>query len=318
MTLQTQASREESSAVQRPVLSVVIVALDGGRNLVRCIEALQRQRAATPMEIIVAIESGKHDPQVAIQFPDVEFHWPSPGQHTFAELRAAGVRMARSEVVAITEDQCIPPPDWCANVVAAHRALPYTAIGGPVDKQGKDMALNWAIYLRELGVGYMPPVADGPSPHLTDCNVTYKRAGLDRITHVWHDAFHEPRVHEALRARGEKLWLSPALLTLQQRSFELGPALRERYEFGRLYGAMRVAGVPLARRFLMAAASPILPFLLLARVLLATVRKGRHVAQCLRALPFIFLIAVVWSWGEFLGYLSGQPPANWRKDKPQP
>ena len=298
-----------------PELSVIIVALDGGANLERCIRALQEQASPPAMEIIVAIESRLHDAQMSERFPDVEFIWPSPGRHTFAELRAAGVRMSSGTIVAITEDQCIPPRDWCANVVAAHRAQPNSAIGGPVDKQGADTALNWAIYLRELGVGYMPPVQDGPSAQLTDCNVTYKRATLDAIADVWRDAFHEPKVHEALAARGEKLWLAAGLLTMQQRSFKLGAALRERYEFGRLYGAMRVANVALEKRLLMAAASLILPLLLVSRVLLTTMRKGRHRAQCVRALPHLLLFASVWSWGELLGYLTALPPANWRKDR---
>lgn len=291
---------------------MIVVALDGGANLRRCIQALQAQQAAPAMEIIVAIESRLHEPQMAEQFPHVEFIWPSPGRHTFAELRAAGVRMSSGKIVAITEDQCIPPPRWCANVMNEHSVRPQTAIGGPVDKQGRDSALNWAIYLRELGVGYMPPVQEGPSAQLTDCNVTYKRAALDQFADVWRDAFHEPRVHEALAGRGESLWLSPALLTYQQRSFRLGAALRERYEFGRLYGAMRVSATPLARRMMMAAGALILPFLLVARVFLAAFGKRRHVAQCFRAVFYLALFASVWSWGELLGYLTAQPPANWR------
>jgi len=301
-----------AAQVAPPVLSVVVVALDGGGNLARCLQALQRQDAPPSMEIIVAIESRLHDVKMSEQFPDVEFIWPSPGRHTFAELRAAGVRMSSGEIVAITEDQCIPPARWCANVVAEHRARFNAAIGGPVDKEGSDSALNWAIYLRELGVGYMPPVTDGPSAQLTDCNVTYKRAALDTLAEIWRDAFHEPKVHGALIARGDPLWLAAGLLTMQQRSFQLGPALRERYEFGRLYGAMRVANVAAARRLLMAAASLLLPFLLVSRVFLTAFRKGRHQWQCFRALFFLSLFAAVWSWGELLGYLTALPPANWR------
>lgn len=294
---------------------MVVVALDGGSNVVRCIEALKRQQSPPSMEIIVVIESRLHDAKMSEQFRDVEFIWPSPGRHTFAELRAAGVHASRGEIVAITEDQCIPPPQWCANVAATHRARPNTAIGGTVDKEGSDSALNWAIYLRELGVGYMPPVDDGPSHQLTDCNVTYKRADLDAIADVWRAAFHEPKVHEALAARGEKLWLSNALLTMQQRSFHLSAALRERYEFGRLYGAMRVSQSSLERRLMMSVAAVVLPALLVARVALATLSKRRHRWQCLRALPYLVLFASAWSWGELLGYLTAQPPANWRKNQ---
>lgn len=295
-----------------PQVSVVIVVLDGNQNLVRCLEALQRQQSPPPMEIIVA-----HDERLADvadwqrRFAGVRFVH-SPRLRNFPVMRTAGARVARGAIIAVTEDQCIPPPDWCRNIVAAHAAQRAAAIGGPVDKQGRDSALNWAIYLRELGVGYMPPVADGPSAHLTDCNVTYKRAALEAIADVWREEFHEPQVHGALQARGETLWLAPGLLTLQQRTFALGAALRERYEFGRLYGSLRVKGTPLSKRLVMALASLLLPLLLTARVVLTAFRKGRHRWQCIRTLPHLFLLAGMWSWGEFLGYLTAQPSASRR------
>jgi hypothetical protein len=263
------------------------------------------------MEVLVAVNPAAHRRELEQRHPRVQFVVPGK-RSTFAELRGAAVRRSRGRLVAITEDQCIPPARWCANILAAHAARPSAAIGGPVDKEGADTALNWAIYLRELGVGYMPPVSDGPSPQLTDCNVTYKRAVLDQIAEVWAESFHEPRVHEALTRAGGPLWLSPALLTFQQRSFTLQRALVERYEFGRLYGSMRVAGVPFARRMIMTAASAILPSLLVARVVITVLRKRRHVGPCIRALPFLSLFATVWSWGEFLGYLTGKPSPSWR------
>jgi len=303
------------NAEPAPELSVIVVALDGGANLERCLDALARQEACPAMEVLVAVNAEAHRREMEQRYPRAQFVVPER-RSTFAELRGAAVRRSRGRIVAITEDQCIPPAQWCANVVAAHASRPYAAIGGPVDKQGEDSALNWAIYLRELGVGYMPPVEEGPSAQLTDCNVTYKRAALDRITDAWAESFHEPRVHEALKRNGEPLWLSPALLTLQQRSFTLQRAVVERYEFGRLYGSMRVAGAPLARCMMMAAASVALPVLLVARVLLTVLRKRRHVGPCLRALPYLALFATVWAWGEFLGYLTGAPSKSWRGRKP--
>jgi hypothetical protein len=236
------------------------------------------------------------------------------GQLSYAELRAVGVRASRGRLVAITEDQCIPPRDWCANVIAAH-ASSHAAIGGPVDKHQPDTPLNWSIYLRELGT-YMPPVDEGPSACLTDCNVSYKRAALEAIAAVWRDEFHEQQVHAALRQRGETLWLSPALLTFQQRSMKLVPALRERYAFGRLFGSLHAAAIPAGKRALLITASPLLPALLVARVLWSVLGKRRHVRACLVALPYIVLFATLWTWGELLGYLTGRPSAT--RDRAHP
>jgi hypothetical protein len=285
-------------------LSVIVVILGGGPHVPRCLEALRRQENAAAMEVIVPYDDRRAEiAALREKFSEVNFVHV-PGERTYAELRTAGVKASRGRIVAITEDQCIPPPRWCANIIEAHRA-PHAAIGGPVDKLTPDSPLNWAIYLRELGT-FMPPMAEGSTHALTDCNVTYKRATLEAIASVWAHGFHEPEVHAALAKYGESaaLWLSPALLTMQQRTLELGPALAERYEFGRLYGGLRAAAVSPGKRIALILLSPLLPFLLVARVVLGVLRKHRHIGACLAALPYITLFAVVWAWGEFVGYLT--------------
>lgn len=289
-----------------PELSVVVVILAGGAHVGRCLETLRKQEHPPAMEVIVPHDDRRAEMAVLReQFPEVKFVRVA-GERSYAELRTAGVKASRGRIVAITEDQCIPPPRWCANVIEAHRT-PYAAIGGPVEKQTPDSPLNWAIYLRELGT-FMPPVTEGPAHALTDCNVTYKRPALDAIASVWAHVFHEPDVHAALAQYGESaaLWLSPALLTMQQRTLRLGPALAERYAFGRLYGGLRVAAVSPARRLVLILLSPLLPVLLVARVVLGVLRKRRHIGACLAALPYITLFALVWGWGEFVGYLTAR------------
>jgi hypothetical protein len=263
---------------------------------------------AAQLELIVPHDDTLADAEVfRREYAGVRF-LHEPGRRTFAQLRAAGVRASNGSIVAITEDQCIAPEKWCANVLGAHQA-PHAAIGGPVEKHEPDTALGWAIYLREF-TGYIPPVNDGPSASLTDCNVSYKREVLEAIRDVWAEAFHEPDVHAALRARGETLWLSPALVTLQQRTMPLSAALRERRDFGRLYGSLRTRNLPAMKRWALVIASPLLPLLLTGRVVLAVLRKGRYVGACLRAFPYIALFATVWGWGEMVGYLTGTPPES--------
>lgn len=254
------------------------------------------------MEVIVPHDDGLLElDSLRRRFPEVRF-LRQEGRRSYAGLRAAGVRAARGQIVALTEDQCIPPERWCANIVAAH-AQPWGAIGGPVEKYEPDTALAWAIYLRELS-SYMPPLPEGPAASLTDCNVSYKRAALAAVGDIWADAFHEPQVHAALQARGEKLWLSTGLVTYQQRTLQLRPALAERYEFGRLYGRLRTAALPGWKRLILIAGSPLLPGLLLLRVVFDVLRKRRHVRACLVALPYLALFATVWAWGELAGYLT--------------
>jgi hypothetical protein len=269
------------------------------------LKALTEQIDVQTPEVIVPWDERLGDvSRFRADFPGVKFV-AVKGRRTYAELRAIGVKQAHGKIVAITEDHCTPNVDWCVQILGAH-ARPHAAIGGAVEKQAPDTALNWALYLADY-LRYMDPVPEGPAQSLTDCNVSYKRAALEAITEIWSNEFHEPSVHGALRARGDSLWLSPGIVVRQQRSVSLGGAVRDRYAFGRLFGSTRVARMPAPQRLFYLAGSLLLPPLLVGRATRQVLRKGRFRREFLRALPALILLAAVWSAGEFLGYLTGRP-----------
>jgi glycosyltransferase involved in cell wall biosynthesis len=299
-----------------PSLSVVVVILGNRSYLLGCLEGLRRQAGVPRFEIIVPHDATLEDvPELESRFPGVTF-LAHDGRRTYAELRASGFRHANGDIVALTEDHCTPEEDWCANILRLHQG-PYAAVGGSVDKSGDDTVLNWAIYLNDFG-RYMNPVPEGPAAYLTDCNVSYKRSHLEGLKGLWAEEFHETTVNWALLERGNTLWLSPTVVVRQQRSLQLGPALRERYEFGRLFASTRVASVGAARRLLYAAASPILPVILLGRVAKNVFGKRRAIGRFVQAVPMLVLLALMWTWGEFLGYLTGRAATELRPAVPSP
>ncbi len=291
-----------------PGLSVVVVVLAGRAYLLRCLQALKDQVGVSDAEILVPCDDRVPDiPTLEAQFPPVRF-LPIKGRRTCAELRAIGVQEAQGAIVALTEDHCTPTPDWCAQILKAHR-MPHAAIGGAVEKELPDTALNWAMYLADYA-RYMGPALEGLTNHLTDCNVSYKRSALEAIANVWRDEFHEPTVHGALQAHGESLWFSPRIIVHQRRSLRLGATIRDRYIFGRLFGSGRVTVATTPRRLIYAGLAILLPPLLIGRVASHVIRKRRCVGAFLRALPILVLLSSVWALGECVGYLTGQSDAS--------
>jgi hypothetical protein len=192
----------------------VVVVFGGLSYLSVCLKALTEQIDVQTPEVIVPWDERLGDvSRFRAEFPGVKFV-AVKGRRTYAELRAIGVKQAHGKIVAITEDHCTPNVDWCVQILGAH-ARPHAAIGGAVEKQAPDTALNWALYLADY-LRYMDPVPEGPAQSLTDCNVSYKRAALEAITEIWSNEFHEPSVHGALRARGDSLWLSPGIVAKRQ------------------------------------------------------------------------------------------------------
>ncbi len=283
-------------------------------HLEGCLEALQRQANPPTMEVLVTCDARLRGvDKLRQRFPEVNFiavetlHTArsGPSREHHDELRGIGIRNSHAPLVALIEDVGQPDPHWCAQLVKEH-AQPYAAIGGAMEN-GIDGALNWAVYFGDFG-RYQNPIPAGPSAYVSDANVCYKREALQRVADAWAGSYNEARVHAALAGRGEVLALSPNVIVSQHRvNLRLGAALLERYVWGRSFAAVRVASVPSSRRAVLALLCPVLPFVLLLRQFQHVQRTGRNRAAFFRALPLTMLLDLIWSCGEFVGYLTGHP-----------
>jgi len=304
-----------------PRLSVVVVivsdTIDPRSNvfhLTACLEALAQQSEPPAMEIIVPYHPRTEGIEnLKVRFPTVVF-LRADNLTTFRiqvgsrehhdELRARGLATARGEIVGLLEDHARPDPHWCARVVEAHRQG-YAAIGGAIEN-GIDRTLNWAVYFCDF-YKYQNPVPDGESPFVSDANVSYKRSVLESIRPTWKEIFHETAVNWALTSRRQKLALSPKIIVYQHRShLQLGSAVKERFIWGRSYAATRSKLLSRARRMIYALLSPFLPGVLLLRMTLSVMKKGRCVSAFLKALPLTAMLALSWSLGELIGYLTSR------------
>jgi hypothetical protein len=286
-------------------LSAVVITVESAARLRSCLGALRQQVAAPAMETLVPWD-GSHGDCAPLEqdYPEVKFVRTGNQKLTFAQLRAIGIAQSEGRIVAITEDHFTPAPDWCSQILETHSG-PHAAIGGAVEKQTPDAVLSWAFYLADY-LRYLDPV-EGPSRHLTDGNVTYKRAALDGIRELWKTEFHENVIHGALVERGQSLWLSPKIVVRQKRQISLGAAVRDRYSFGRLFGSTRAEGMSATQRLKLMVLCALLPAVLLMRVTSHVVRTRRYTGAWLRAFPALVLISTVWSWGEFVGYVTARP-----------
>jgi hypothetical protein len=303
------ATRPEraSDEADEPALSVVVVPFGGAERLEDCLRALGPQASDGRVEVVVPFDDRFEDVDaLAARYPFARFARLA-GVLTTAAVRAAGVRLARGRLVAITEDNCEPAPDWCARIVSGHD-LQVCAVGGAVARD-EGSGIPWAVYLADYG-RYRPPLRCGPVLTLTDVNASYKRWALAMVSEVWQDEFHENEVNGALLAGGGCLWLDPDAVVVHNRTLTARAAIRDRYEFGRLFASGRVRGASFLRRGAFVLATPLLPVVILLRPLLSELRRGGRVSTVLRAAPALATIALAWSFGELLGYLTGRPGTN--------
>ncbi|MGH7659249.1 MAG: glycosyltransferase, partial [Gemmatimonadales bacterium] len=230
------------------------------------------------------------------------------GQRTPMELASLALREATGDLIIVTEDHCVPRPDWVRRLVEA-QGPGKGAVGGAVETEHSGDPLTWAFYLVDY-YRYMRPFPEGPAQSLTVCNVSYRRDQLEAIAPLWREFFHETAINAALAERFGPLWLAPAAEVRTRRDVTFSDAIYERYAFGRLFGVTRNRFAGLLQRLVYAALSPALPPVILWRMGRRAFRRDGARLQFIRALPALAAMSAAWAWGEWLGYVTNRMPGS--------
>lgn len=302
-------------------LSVVITTVGGPMTLEACIRALLRQCHADSVEIIVPYESTQRTiAALQREFPRVRFvdmgvvETEAPAgaaaaaHEIYDRCKAVGLAAARGNVLALLDDEGIPDPDWCEQVLIAHR-LPWSVIGGAIEHSG-DGAVNWATYFQDF-VRYQRPLTEGPTESLSDVNISYKREVLESVRSYWETSYNEARVNGALTKRGIVLWQRPQIVvrhTRGQRRFV--DAASERFAWGCLFGRIRATELPMMMRLGYAALSPAIPLVIIWRIAWKVFATAKNRRPFLLSLPATFLLTTIWCLGECLGYVRPEPHSH--------
>jgi cellulose synthase/poly-beta-1,6-N-acetylglucosamine synthase-like glycosyltransferase len=129
-------TEHENQSEQLPVVTVIVPVLDGLDLLVRCVRALLDQDyPAELLEIVVADNGSAVDPAPHLpRDPRLTVvHEPTPGSYA---ARNAALLVAKGEVLAFTDADCLPDRSWVREAVAALRAEPRAAAGPPTAPSG--------------------------------------------------------------------------------------------------------------------------------------------------------------------------------------
>lgn len=301
----------------RPTLSVIVTMVGGMTFLQRCLGRLILQTKGRSIEVIVPYDSTANGiVQAKNAFPGVVFidmgfvktdapvGTQQAAHEMFDRRTAAGLNAARGEILALLQDYGAPDPNWCYQILEAHR-LPYGVIGGAVEHEGKG-ALNWAVFFLDFG-RHQLPLPEGPAVYLTDVNVSYKRAALESVRDLWAERYKEVTINWALARKGTVLWQRPQMVVRQDRGkLSFRHLITERFSWGRLFGCLRTREISPLTRLLYITLSPGIPVILLARMARKVFTTRRNRSRFILSLPQLAAMTFFWCLGEFVGYLTGR------------
>jgi hypothetical protein len=289
-----------------PANSIIVVAICSIPQLRATLESIASQDGFDRCEVIVALDPRLGSPdELRADFPAVQF-LVRDGVGTPVELTTMALGVARGERVILTEDSCIASPGWLRNLLDAPTEG-RAAVGGAVEATEGISNAMWAFCYVDF-FRYMPPLAEGETPTLSVCNISYQRKDLDSIASRWANGFNENDINTALQAAVGPLWLRPDAQVRVKRNVTYRDAVYERYAFGRLFGATRIANATMGRRLYYAATAPALPALLLSRMTAKARQDPALQRRFIGALPEILAMVAAWSWGEWLGYVTARRP----------
>jgi glycosyltransferase involved in cell wall biosynthesis len=297
-----------------PRLSVIVISFSAPPLLERCLLSLQRQTMKEGVEILVVTRPATDD--LDTKWLRDMFSWAkwieAPRGANVPQMRSVGLAESQGEIVALLEDDCLTPETWCADLLQAHDD-PAVAIGGGIEPGGYRRGLDWAAYFCEYGK-FIHPMPDGPTAVLPGTNVSYKRAALLQLLAAENHGpnteagFHEAFVHQRMIHQGQTLKADARLMIYNVNSRPITEIVPNRFHHGRGFGAMRVEGKTLWQRLPYLGIAVCLPPVQVWRILRVVLARKRHQRQALQALPWIGLLCLSWSAGEFMGYAFG--PGN--------
>ncbi len=218
--------------VSRPRLSILLPTVRAWPEIQEALAASLRQEFDETFEVLVLDGHGAgldREPRPPVRW------LREPGADVF-RLRAVGLAAARGDVVLLSEDHCVAPPDWYARTSTAHRQKLAPALIGPVRNHSASSrrAVDRANFALTLG-SFAPPLESVPEGRLpVPTNLSFKRSILPR--EVPDSGWLEYDLLARLSAAGELAVAEDALIEHLQ-SWGPAAALAVHFHSGRSYGA---------------------------------------------------------------------------------
>lgn len=217
-----------------PTFSVIICTRNGHDRIHTCLTACSNL-AGNDHEILV-VDDGSTDATahlVATRFPHVRLIQLPPSGLSAA--RNAGAHAAHGNILAFTDDDCEPDPEWLTRLLPHFHSGKYAAVGGP-NLPPPPQTLTQAVIAALPGAPSHVLLDDEEAEHLPGCNIAVRK-----------DAFHsiggfDPQFRTAgddvdfcwrLSHAGHRLGFAPGAFVWHHRRPSIRAFLRQQIGYGK-------------------------------------------------------------------------------------
>ncbi len=288
------------NSATNPILSAVLPT-DSAQTIGAVLDCLRRQSGSHRIEVVL-VTSGENMLVESRGFAALRVV-KVPSLTPIGTARAAGIRAATAPFVFLGETHSYPQEGWLDAVLASSPAEDWDVMACGMENANPSTLLSWAGFLLDYG-RWSSCQPGGHIPEAPLYNAVFRRDVLLELGDQLNEALSAGNLLPLfLASRKSLIFLKPEARLTHQNVDRLLSVIRERYLLGVLIGMGRAAHWPMWRCWLYAAASPLVPFVLMKRLLPGYLSARRAWTFPRATLPVMLALQFIRAWGEFVGYL---------------
>jgi GT2 family glycosyltransferase len=219
-------------AEQWPRISVVVCTYNGARTIRDCLDGLMRVRYPDFEVIVVNDGSTDATPDIAAEYA---FRLISTTNQGLSAARNEGMLAATGEIVAYTDDDARPDPDWLTYIARGFASGEYVGIGGPNIAPPGDGFIADCVANAPGGPVHVL-LSDREAEHIPGCNMAFRREALLAIGGFdprYRTAGDDVDVCWRLQERGGKLGFHAGAMVWHHRRNSVRTYWKQQVGYGR-------------------------------------------------------------------------------------
>jgi glycosyltransferase involved in cell wall biosynthesis len=287
-------------------LSVIITSFNAGKTISTCLHSLKDQNAHDEFEVIVVDSSGDDTGDIVEkEFPEVRLFRFSERKYC-GDARNYGLSVARGNIVAFTDADCIVDRNWVKSILSAHRS-PHLVIGGAIANSADQNASGWAAYFTEFS-SWMPDTTAGRMVDVAGANMSYKRIVFENYGNFIEGTYcSDSDFHWRIAKDKHFPHFEPAILVYHNGISTFSKMIRHEYYHGCCFGRVRAwsKGWSKVKRELYASLFFFIFVKLFLKITVLNIKNHTYFPHFLRVIPQLLAGLYSWSIGECIGYMAG-------------
>lgn len=289
-----------------PDYSVVLVVGTQRARAGLALESLLAQEGIERTEVLLFDRAEGSPDLPGTDHPSVRLH-RLPPTAVFSAARTTAVHLARAPFVGFLEEHCRAKPGWIMSLLRAHQG-PWSAVGSEVHHGNGTFSISRLIGIMNY-YPWLAPTTSGEHEMLPGHNSSFRREvllsygdDLERLLRA------DVSLFQQLVADGHRLFLESDAKFEHINETSLRSIVKGYFFWHRGYGVerARVHNWSSARRALYVAATPLIPFYFVAKLVMQ-LNKVRPdlVAEALIGTPKILVAQLASASGQALGLVFG-------------